>query len=138
MQREDIDKVLKKSEPESISFFQKKLTSECLVTIIEAILAYPNQDGSKKFQNLLCLNLDQNLIESIPESISSLKNLKELILSQNKIASLPDAIGDLENLAKLNLKCNKLTRLPQAFCNLSSLRQLNLSENHFNVCMLVY
>jgi Leucine-rich repeat (LRR) protein len=129
MQREDIDKVLKRSEPESISFCQKELTSECLVTIIEAILAYPNQDGSKKFQNLLCLNLDQNLIKSIPESISSLKNLKELILSQNKIAFLPDAIGDFENLAKLDLKCNKLTRFPQVFSNLKSLRELNLSNN---------
>ncbi|MGL4912344.1 MAG: hypothetical protein ACRC3Y_07920, partial [Romboutsia sp.] len=60
-------------------------------------------------------------------------NLTSLNLSNNSLSTLPDSIDNLSNLSSLNLSNNKLLSLPYQIGNLSSLITLDLSDNtNFN------
>lgn len=101
------------------------------------------------------LNLLKNGLDSLPESISQLKNLELLILSDNNLSSLPiwikdfeklrylyldnnlfeeipNAIFSLKNIQMLDISNNKLKRIPKKVNNVVSLQKLNISENHIN------
>ena len=57
-------------------------------------------------------------------------------LSNNQLTLLPESIGDLDNLETIILHHNQITSLPESFGNLSSLFSLNLGYNtlsSFNV-----
>lgn len=78
------------------------------------------------------LTLDNNnLVGTIPNSISNLVNLETLSLSKNTISgSIPDTIGGLVNLKTLSLERNKLTgSIPVTISNLSNLTNLSLYLN---------
>ncbi|MFX1252583.1 MAG: leucine-rich repeat domain-containing protein [Promethearchaeota archaeon] len=75
------------------------------------------------------LNLAQNQLKGLPNTIKNLANLEELDLSFNQLNSLPESFGSLENLKNLNLRANKLNTLSETFGQLASLEQLSLSYN---------
>lgn len=57
-----------------------------------------------KFKNLQALSL-QNLVRSLPNSISNLQNLTFLALPSNKqLKGIPEGVGKLSNLSFINLK----------------------------------
>ena len=62
--------------------------------------------------NIERLDLDGNLIHSIPSSIGNLKSLFILALCDNPLDSLPDAFYELTELTKLNLKNTNITKIP--------------------------
>ena len=97
------------------------LTSEDLDQLIPVII--------KEFPNLTDLSLDNNSIESLPESIGEFSNLNYLYLSNNNLTILPDSIGNLSNLKWLDLDNNNITILPDSIGNLSNLKWLNLDNN---------
>ncbi|MFX0065788.1 MAG: leucine-rich repeat domain-containing protein [Candidatus Hermodarchaeota archaeon] len=78
---------------------------------------------------LQSLNLAQNQLKGLPNTIKNLANLEELDLSYNQLNNLPESFGNLENLKILNLRANKLNILPEAFGQLAGLINLNLSYN---------
>ncbi|XP_054284183.1 leucine-rich repeat protein SHOC-2-like [Macrosteles quadrilineatus] len=55
--------------------------------------------------------------------------VRVLDLSNNKIKTLPETISELQNLQEINLSCNQLVNLPDSFAKLQKLQTLNLSEN---------
>eukprot|EP00826_Nyctotherus_ovalis_P032417 TRINITY_DN2611_c0_g2_i5.p1 TRINITY_DN2611_c0_g2~~TRINITY_DN2611_c0_g2_i5.p1 ORF type:complete len:339 (-),score=25.01 TRINITY_DN2611_c0_g2_i5:46-1062(-) len=59
------------------------------------------------------LNLDNNLIQCIPTSISKLSNLQTLSLSNNHIKRLPSSLVTLKKLRSLNLSNNELAEWPE-------------------------
>ncbi|VDK58073.1 unnamed protein product [Cylicostephanus goldi] len=61
--------------------------------------------------SLLALNLSQNLLTSLPESIVKARNLQNLNLSHNLLTSLPKDISDMQ-LRCLFLDHNRLPCLP--------------------------
>ncbi|CAI5498314.1 unnamed protein product [Closterium sp. Naga37s-1] len=71
------------------------------------------------------------LVGSIPSTISNLANLRILSLSGNKlVGSIPPGIGALTALTELTLHNNELQgRVPPAITNLSSLATLNMRDN---------
>ncbi len=82
--------------------------------------------------NLKKLDISNNNIVELPDSISQLTALQELTLSGNKFTELPDALWELTQLQTLNLSKNKLIALPESIGQLTELFELNLLEN-FNL-----
>ena len=81
-------------------------------------------------KRLEIIQLDRNLLESIPQELCELKDcLKVLKLSQNKLKSVNFGVKQLKSLEVLHLQNNCLKTLPQGFEQLQSLRELLLTEN---------
>lgn len=78
-----------------------------------------------KFENRI--NLD-DVIETIPDSIYSMKNLNGLTI-WNTTNFISDDISKLENLRILDLTQNQLEKIPNNICKLSKLERLYLNHN---------
>ena len=78
------------------------------------------------------LDLSNNKICILPDSFGLLQYLYELNLSKNNFLTFPDPVSNLKNLEKLNLNRNYLTTFPKAIDQLSELRELYLSNNEFS------
>lgn len=70
--------------------------------------------GSMK--SLLCLDVSENKIDSLPEELGGLLALADLLVSQNLIEALPESIGKLSHL------------LPRTFLAIFQLTQTSLEE----------
>jgi Leucine-rich repeat (LRR) protein len=79
--------------------------------------------------NLVSLNIDENKLTELPDSIGNLTNLTNLSIYMNQLTSLPDSIGNLTNLTRLWLYDNELTSLPDSIGNLTNLGYLHISCN---------
>ena len=77
------------------------------------------------------INLCNNRILSIPESISDLNQLAFLHLDGNLLEELPTAMTRSASLEILTLSENQLTSLPRGMFALGHLSQLSLSRNQF-------
>lgn len=82
--------------------------------------------------SLELLNLDNNHLTSLPDSLGSLYNLKRLFIASNKLQSLPSTLGTLENLFVLNLSDNQLHELPGQIGNLAKLEWFNVGNNQLS------
>ncbi|KAE8279734.1 Protein scribble-like protein Scribble1 [Larimichthys crocea] len=79
--------------------------------------------------NLVVLELRENLLKSLPTSLSFLVKLEQLDLGANELEVLPDTLGALPNLRELWLDRNQLSSLPPELGNLRRLVCLDVSEN---------
>uniref|UniRef100_A0A8C6NUH0 Protein scribble homolog n=1 Tax=Nothobranchius furzeri TaxID=105023 RepID=A0A8C6NUH0_NOTFU len=79
--------------------------------------------------NLVTLELRENLLKSLPTSLSFLVKLEQLDLGSNELELLPDTLGALPNLRELWLDRNQLSSLPPELGNLRRLVCLDVSEN---------
>lgn len=75
------------------------------------------------------LNLNEQNLRTLPESITDLTDLVYLYLENNHLTSLPDRIGNLTNLRYLNIGGNQIDRFPESIINLSKLNGLWLVGN---------
>ncbi len=78
------------------------------------------------------LILDYNSITTLPKSIGKLTSLEELWVRNNQLSTLPKSIGKLTSLKKLSLHNNKLKTLPKSIGNLTSLEELYLDWNNLS------
>jgi Leucine Rich Repeat (LRR) protein len=78
---------------------------------------------------LTSLNLSYNRLTSLPEWIGNFTFLSTLTLDGNKFKSLPDSIGNLTALTVLYLDTNQLESLPDSIGNLTALRAFYLRFN---------
>ena len=81
------------------------------------------------FTNLHTLNLGENRLTTLPDSIFALTNLRELYLYGNLLTTLPNSICNLTNLRILYLNENRLTTLPDSISLLTNLHTFGLSHN---------
>ena len=78
------------------------------------------------------LNLYQQGLREVAESIWDASRLEVLNLGNNELSSLPESLGNLKNLRMLDLGHNHLTAVPEAIGKLTKLRFLYLSDNGFD------
>ena len=79
--------------------------------------------------NLVTLNLNHNVLCSLPADIHLLTHLQILSLSGNHLTLLPAGLGSLSHLTELHLDNNKLVQLPNEIGLLSRLKKLMLQKN---------
>uniref|UniRef100_T1J7G9 Disease resistance R13L4/SHOC-2-like LRR domain-containing protein n=1 Tax=Strigamia maritima TaxID=126957 RepID=T1J7G9_STRMM len=81
------------------------------------------------------LNLANNQISQIPSDISNLAALQVLDLHDNKLIDLPQSLGTLERLTKLDISHNQLAKIPCCVLKLFDLRILLAQNNQLSeVC----
>jgi Leucine rich repeat len=78
---------------------------------------------------MVCLDLSNNKIASLPDSVKNMTGLKDLRLDNNLIFALSESIGGICNLKYLNLSKNKLAKLPKSISKLTKLVYINLNSN---------
>ncbi|KAG0430309.1 hypothetical protein HPB47_022798, partial [Ixodes persulcatus] len=83
-----------------------------------------------KLGQLSKLNISRNKIESLPDSFFELKELRQLIGHHNSISELSDDISNLSLMEMMDLSNNRLSSLPATIGFLSRLTNLNLSHNN--------
>ena len=69
-------------------------------------------DFFNNFNRLEWLDLSNNNISELPDSIDNLKVLKFLYLYNNKFNEIPEFVTHLPNLRELNLSENYITKIP--------------------------
>ena len=79
--------------------------------------------------SLLHLNMSNNQLTSIPESIGNLVLLQTLDVSHNQIESIDAAIGKCIRLRRLNVATNRIEALPAEIGNCVLLEEIIASDN---------
>ncbi|XP_065828974.1 E3 ubiquitin-protein ligase LRSAM1-like isoform X2 [Oscarella lobularis] len=112
------------------------LFSLCKVQRKDTLRLHANRLDSLKGGGMLqdlellkVLDLHQNELKSLPDSIGALVSLEELDLSQNKLKVVPSTLGKLSHLRILLIKSNCLKTLPGEVGQLKSLQTLNVKDN---------
>lgn len=83
--------------------------------------------------NLEELNVSNNqLTGALQSEIRKLQNLRVLNASNNRMTGVPAEIGQLQNLEVLDLSNNSLTGLPNELGNLKNLKTFNISGNNYS------
>jgi len=70
-----------------------------------------------------------NILDSLPTSIGSIRRLRVLKAQRCGLRRVPDELTSLDSLEALYLFGNQLSRLPDSIGAIKSLRQLNLNGN---------
>ena len=80
-------------------------------------------------KNLQTLCVRNNLVEEIPQDLSTLCVLTVLDLSHNKIKDIPTHLGRLHELRIVNLSCNEVRYLPDSLVHCCKLERLHVNKN---------
>jgi Leucine-rich repeat (LRR) protein len=86
-------------------------------------------DSIAKFTNLKDLDASENQFAAFPSQITKLKTLQTLYIYSNQFAEIPVEIEQLSNLRLLFVGDNKLAALPAAIGSLKNLTGLNIVRN---------
>ncbi|XP_064157334.1 DISP complex protein LRCH3 isoform X11 [Anguilla rostrata] len=106
----------------------------CMFVSLEHLNLYQNclrslPESLLNLQALTCLNISRNQLSTLPAPVCSLP-LKVLIACNNKLVSLPEELGQLQQLTELDVSCNEIQTLPPQVGQLEALRDLNIRRNH--------
>jgi Leucine-rich repeat (LRR) protein len=111
----------------SVQFGTDANTIRVLAEVIGNLmkLRYLNLSGCMKVIAPL-----EDQINSLLDSISTLSNLEHLDLSENELSSIPESMGNLRKLHTLDLLgCYELRKLPDSMVNMVSLKVLNVNSS---------
>lgn len=111
--------------------FRKALKNKLDVTVLDlseqGLSSLPESIGELK--NLKVLKLDGNTIKNFPEEFWQLSNLEVLLINRNKLDLLPERIGELKNLRKIFASRNNLSAIPKSITEIKGLKRLDVSFN---------
>ncbi|XP_043262288.1 leucine-rich repeat protein SHOC-2-like isoform X2 [Colletes gigas] len=95
-------------------------------------LHYLPANLTESIANLTCLNLSNNRLYDLPDSLNLLKKLTYLNLDYNKFLCIPNVVGQLTSLKTLKAHQNRITCCKNNLETLSNLESLDLSSNQLN------
>jgi len=75
------------------------------------------------------LDVSNNVLTTIPDSIADMSNLQKLTVSGNKLTTVPHSIGKLSKLTLLDIKSNEIAELPIEMGKLLELKKIDCSHN---------
>jgi Leucine-rich repeat (LRR) protein len=78
---------------------------------------------------LLELDAQDNLLDALPDTLSSMTSLVKARLGSNSLSSLPPSLAACTNITDLGLEANCFQSIPDFIMNLASLTRLNLEGN---------
>ncbi|KAK5786751.1 hypothetical protein PVK06_041394 [Gossypium arboreum] len=114
-------------EPPNVQEWSEDLEKVSLMRNRELEVFYPLEMSPPKCLMLTTLLLSGSGIQSIPEGFfSHMDGLKVLDLSENSIESLPNSISNLKNLTALLLACCSRLKDVPSLSNLRALKELDL------------
>lgn len=99
---------------------------------LKSLEARENQLTTVPYASLIhveCLQLDENLIDSISPDIAQLQKVADLSFSGNPVREIAEEVGALTNLIRLDLSQTPLLQIPESICLLPKLRKLILIGN---------
>ncbi|MBA7567609.1 hypothetical protein ES708_09324 [subsurface metagenome] len=76
------------------------------------------------------MDLSDNKLKTLPDSIGNLRSLETFILPHNRIEHLPESFGKLSSLKNFDIFDNYLVEISESFCELSNLRELFIEWNN--------
>eukprot|EP00002_Diphylleia_rotans_P022273 TRINITY_DN4362_c0_g1_i3.p1 TRINITY_DN4362_c0_g1~~TRINITY_DN4362_c0_g1_i3.p1 ORF type:complete len:1264 (-),score=239.64 TRINITY_DN4362_c0_g1_i3:1716-5507(-) len=79
--------------------------------------------------HLTSLNLSGNMLTSMPDSISCLSLLESCYISHNKLSNIPATMGELQYLQSLDVSHNFLSALPDSLSRLKELQEFIMIGN---------
>ena len=82
-----------------------------------------------RLAHLTTLNLHGNKVGKLPLALGQLHQLRELTLQGNRLTRLPASLSDCTHLEVLDVRGNSLQQLPPLLGKLSKLRKLELARN---------
>lgn len=88
-----------------------------------------NDKVFSKLPKITQLNLEENRLASLPDSIGLLKELRYLSVARNALRAIPSQIGCLKELRSFDARQNKLETLPSDIWLANKLTVLNVSSN---------
>ena len=86
-------------------------------------------------QGLQILDLHDNQLESLPDSISDLSRMTKLNLSHNRLTVVPPGLYNMLELHHLQLNNNQITEIDDRICDVNMLVTLDLAHNKLKVEM---
>lgn len=111
------------------SFLLHNDSSSLLIKDLE-VTSLPNIFGSPCFgKRVKKLDLSDNQLQVLPESVAKLTSLQVLRARFNQIKAFPEPIERLRSLAKLDLANNQIESISESITHLGALKVLNLSDN---------
>ncbi|NWX55678.1 LRSM1 ligase, partial [Promerops cafer] len=75
------------------------------------------------------LNLERNLLKSLPQSIGDLAQLQVLNVKGNRLRELPGSVSGLRSLRALDVSGNELRELPRVLAHVHTLQTLTLDAS---------
>jgi internalin A len=120
---------------EHMRIAERRLQQACLkprgeLDLSHLSLASLPDKALSEMSNLRILNLQNNRLTTLPESLKGLVHLRELSLAGNDFATLPDFLGKFSNLRILALGGNQLHSLPDTIGEMTLLETLEAGNNH--------
>lgn len=91
------------------------------------LMSLPNAIDWSAFSHITKVQLDNNRLSTLPESLSHLSNLQSLFLQQNLFFKLPTVISRFSKLTHLDISQNPLVFEPEALTQMPSLVWLGIS-----------
>jgi len=83
----------------------------------------------KNLKNLQQIDLYDNNIKELPNSIGELKQIKYLSIHNNQLIKLPKNFSKLNSIEILDLSWNNFEEIPEEVFELQNIKKLNLSGN---------
>lgn len=88
----------------------------------------PDELG-RNLPGLEILNMSNNQLTTLPDSIVYMTSLTQLSVLHNVIETLPQRIGLMCNMRRLEISNNRLKTLPDTFAALTQIKRLDLESN---------
>ncbi|KAL3314790.1 soc-2 suppressor of clear [Cichlidogyrus casuarinus] len=118
------------------SLFRCQTMSVCRVAMVHSLEQHASgiflagsQEEIGELSNLQILQLQENSITQLPDSLANCAKIRSIDLRHNKLSAIPPVVYSLRNLTHLLLTFNRIRMVEEQIAQLQALQTLTLREN---------